>query len=152
MSLSAIRTEIKNILETVTDIGLVHDYERWSVDWNTILSLFKPTGKDYIRGWMITRAATTEAVLTQGIGGSNVREHRFVIKGVMGLKDAQATEKTFHDLVEAVCTALRQNPALNNSAEESDPPQVLTVDIRMFGQVLCHYAEIELKATELVSR
>lgn len=152
MSLSAIRTEVKTILQNVTDIGVVHDYERWSNDWNTILSMFQPSGKAYIRGWMITRRATQEVVVTQGLGGSNQREHSFVIKGVFGLKDDIASEKTFQDLIESICSALRGNPTLNGSAIECDPPQVMSVDIRMFSQVLCHYAEIELKAAEIVTR
>lgn len=152
MSLSAIRTEIKTILNSVTDIGVVHDYERWSKDWNTILSLFQPSGKAYIRGWMITRRATSEQVITQGPGGTNQRDHSFVIKGVFGLKDDTASEKTFQDLLESICTALRGNPTLNGSALGCEPPQVLSVDIRMFSQVLCHYAEIELKASEIVTR
>ncbi len=152
MSLVNIRTEIKNILNTVTDVGVIHDYERWTTDWNTLLSMFKPAGKDYIRGWMITRQAAQEGVSTQGVGGDNQRIHRFVIKGIGSLKDDQATEKTFQDLVESVCQKLRENPNLNNTAEESDPPQVLTVEVRMFSQILCHYAEIELKVTERVTR
>jgi hypothetical protein len=152
MSLSAIRTEIKTLLTGVTDIGVVHDYERWAIDWNTILAQFKPAGKDYIRGWMITRQASPERVIEPGAGGLNDRTHRFLIKGIASLKDDAATEQIFQDLVESVCQILRANPDLNGSAVESDPPQVLTVEMRMFSQVLCHYAEIELKVTEYVTR
>jgi len=143
MGLAEIRTEIKNILLSIDGIGIVHDYYRWSVDWKSFLELFKANG--YIKGWMITRESTREERETMP---QSRRIHTFKIWGVMGHNDAQATEKTFQDLVESICDTFRSNNTLNGQAFDSDPIQVTLIENRMFGKVLAHVAELTLNVLE----
>jgi len=56
MPLAEIRTQIKTILEGVSGIGIVHEYERWAADWKGFLDLFKDAN-GWINGWSITRRA-----------------------------------------------------------------------------------------------
>lgn len=150
MSLSIIRTEIKGIMDGVTDIGVVHDYERLATDWIKFLSFYKPAGKNYIRGWSITRQKSPE----KGNGEDDTaahqyrRMHNMVIRGYYGLKDSDASEKVFQDLVETVCDTFRGKPTLNGKADDSSPPQVDIFETRMFGTVLCHYVEIRIVVEE----
>lgn len=150
MSETAIRTEISGLLGSVTNIGKVYDYERWAADWATFINLFKANigGVDQIRGWEIGRKAA------QAQYDSNAEElttHQFVIRGYMGVKDSDATEKTFNTLIEAIRTKFRFNFKLNGTCELAGPVNVDLIDTRTFGSVLCHYCELSLPVQELYS-
>ena len=98
-----------------------------------------------ISGWTITR---------EGIGESdadhtrNDTQHRIKIRGYYGLKDADASELVFQDLVDAVTAAFRNNYGLNGAANHTTPLQAPVIDLRMFGVVLCHYCELTMTAVE----
>lgn len=155
MPQSLIRAQIKIILEAVTGIGRVYDYLRWATDWTTILSLFKPAGQDKINAWMITRKATGER---WGTIARLEDVHSFMIIGVYSHDDQSASEKTFQDLIDAIQAKFRDYEDLNGTCLTTAPQsgdysdkagiQVLTVEIRMFGGVLCHYCELGLGVEE----
>ncbi len=153
MSESTIRAQIYAILNGLTDIGKVYDYERWAADWNVFINLFKATvgGVDQIRGWEISRRSVKEEKIVLGIGAStNEITHGFLIRGYMGINDASATEKTFNALIEAIAAVFRSNKKLNNTARDHDFIQAEVIDTRMFGGVLCHYAELSLTAYQRI--
>lgn len=143
MGEATIRTAIYNILNGVTDIGKVYDYERWAADWTTFINLFKTTigGVDQIRGWEIGRRSAPEKLFTMGL---NLRDHVYVLRGYMGVNDSNATEKTFNNLIESIADAFRSNDRLNDAAESHDLIQADIIEFRVFGGVLCHYAELSL--------
>lgn len=149
MTLSTIRTEVKTVLEGITDIGKVYDYERFTTDWTTYLSKFKPAGKTYIRGWTIRRAKTPEGYdeLADNFGR---RKYRLIIRGYASVDDANASSKTFDDLIETICDTFRPLTVnnLNGKAMGSGLVQVEIVEDRMFGSVLCHYCELSLEVEE----
>lgn len=149
MSLTTIRTEIKTVLEGITDIGVVHSYERFSTDWTKFLAFFKPAGKSYVRGWSIRRERTPEGYDELGTNFGR-RKYRFVIRGYMSLEDATASSNTFDDLIETVCDTFRPLTVnnLNEKAMGSGLIQVELVQDRMFGSVLCHYCELSLEVEE----
>lgn len=144
MGLSNIRAEIKTILGSVSGIGKVHDFERWTIDWKKFLEFFK-TEDNKINGWTITRSTSREE--NQAMG-TNIRTHQIVITGYYGLKDSIESEKTFQDLIESVCDALRSNNDLNGSCLRSEPPQITRVYPRPFGGVLVHVCNILLSVDE----
>ena len=144
MSLSLIRDQIKAILLATSGVGTkVHDYERWAKTWEDYLAFFKSNG--LIKGWTITRTATSEAKSTTT---TNMRTHTFLIRGYYSLDDSAATEKTFQNVIEAIATAFRADPTLNGTAFDSDPLQVDIVGNVMFGSVLCHFCELRLLVQE----
>lgn len=147
MSESTIRTEIKNIISGVTDIGVVHDYERWASTDAGFIDLFRTTigGVNQIRGWVISRKTPA------GEENNEIRTHTFVIRGYMGLVDANATEKTFTALIEAACAAFRANPKLNDTAASSEYITVNAVEQRMYGTDICHFTELALTVYEDIS-
>jgi hypothetical protein len=153
MSESTIRAQIYSILNSVEDIGKVYDYERWSADWTTFINLFKTAidGEDQIRGWEIGRRSVKETKVVIGLSaGGNEKAHGFLIRGYLRVKDAEASEKTFSSLIEAIGDAFRSNPKLNQTAERHDFIQADPIESRVFGGVLCHYAELTLTAYERI--
>ncbi len=151
MSETAIRTQIAAVVNGVTNVGKVYDYERWAPDWGTFISLFKTTisGVAQIRGWEIGRRGFSEKqAAIGGEYGQNEKRHEYLIRGYMGVDDSAATEKTFNALIEAISDALRNNWTLNGSALNHEWLQAPVIEARMFGSVLCHYCELTLAVCE----
>ena len=156
MSLWRIRSQIKNILEDVHGIGVVYDHEKWASTWDKFINFFR-NGENLINGWMITRRRTQKFILAQG--GEDTRVHHFIIKGIMGLNDARDTEIIFQDLIEDIVERFDRYDTLNNTCWSCCPVngparltsgiQVNVVEPRMFGSVLCHYAELFLYVQEI---
>lgn len=154
MALKDIREQIKVILCGVSGIGVVHDYMRFSNNWGKFISLFKDAdGK--INGWMFTRKKTPKSLQTKG--DSN-RTHHFVLYGFYALQDDQESEIVFQDLIEAIDAKFASYDTLNGTCfccsptqdaqDKADGIQVDVVEVRMFGDVLCHYAELSLYVQE----
>lgn len=148
MSLSGVRDALKTLVEGVTGIGVVHDYERHAKDWATYLGFYKKAGTSVINGWQITRRATREE---EHAAQQTYRFHTFIINGFYSLDDSAASEKTFQDLVESICTAVREDADLGGAAFHVTPPTVTVVEQRMFGDVLVHFCEINVQAEEDVT-
>lgn len=147
MALEEIRAHIKSVLEGVSGIGTVHEYERWAADWTRYLALFK-TSADKINGWTITRRGTASVRDTMP---TIMRNHTFIIRGIYGLKDTDESELTFQALIEAIQDAFEDEYLLGGYALNSGPMQVNVVENRMFGTILCHFAELTLPVEERVT-
>ncbi len=148
MAEATVRARLKTILESVTSVGTVHDYERWAADWTTYLDRFKTTisSVDVIRGWTITCQSFSPVVL-ETIGDQQInREYVYKIRGYFGLDDANASEKAAMLIVEDVCEALDADTTIHGASyygPGAHPMAELTVfEPRAYGDVLCHYAEI----------
>jgi hypothetical protein len=146
----AIVADIKTKLTGIPGVGMVHDYERWTADWAKFLAFFTDsTGK--ILGWEITRAAASEHQ-----AGAFFRHHQFKLNGYMGLNDAKATSKAFQALCDEVCAAFRSVDTStpwgysNGDSPANSAAQIESINDRMFGNVLCHCAEISLSVTERI--
>ena len=151
MSEATIRAQIKTELESVTNIGLVHDYDRLTTTWGELLARFKTTigGGDQVRAWTIQWGGFVPGD-PQSVGGLFVRFHQFVIRGYLGLDDSTATEKTFSALAETVSNELDGSATLHSLSTYFDTPwaSVPVCEARMFGSALCHYCEINLVVGE----
>ena len=158
MSQSAIRTAVYNAVNGVTDAGKVYDRERFSASWDTFLSQFKTTisGTDQIRGWTVSFAgyASPPEKLFAGPPGAQsfviARPYVFKVMGYMGLNDADATEKTFATLAEAVVAALDADSTLHDDSTylETSPASIDLFGTLLLGSVLCNHAEITIIVTE----
>jgi len=146
MSLSTVRAEVKSVLEDVTGIGEVLDYERYAREWSTYKSLFKSGA--HVNFVQIQRPSFTRIV--HGSDSCERVTHNFLLKGAYSLNDEAATEKTFQDLVEAMCQAFRDKPDLNDVAEVVIYPISGRIYNGMFGNVLCHICEIEISIRERI--
>lgn len=157
MSVPAMREQIKTILLGVTGIGVVHYYNRRATDWNKILERFKDAD-----GKINTVMFARDKMQKRLTGGSPERAHLWRIRVIMGLKDDAATGITFDALLTAIEAAFENYDDLNGTCLTTksldwgplagqEGIQIETIDERVFGSVLCHYAELLLCAIEYES-
>lgn len=112
-------------------------------DWATLAKLY--VANDKFNGWHITRRATPE---NWGDLPTVKRHHSFEIAGIYALNDADASEKTFQNLVEQVMNLFRFDFELGGHCLMAGPLNLETLEARMFGAVLCHVAVIKLPVQE----
>ncbi len=155
MSEAAIRNTLKLALDGVTDIGIVHDYERYANTWDVFEGFFRVTirRKEQVRGWTIgyqgIPVSEREAFRTGSKAGI-ARTHRFQIMGIMGISDEDESEKTFAALAEDVCDALDDDDTLHGSTYIHTSTAVLAFDPSPFAGVLVHAAVISIDIIEAI--
>ena len=143
MSWANIRTKLKTLIEAVSGIGIVHDYQRWSVESGDDATLFVSSGRYNV--CYITRDESLEDFEASD---QHYRRHQVRLIMFYSVDDSDATEKTFSDLMEAICDDLRADATLTTSAESSAPPQVVNDGHTRFRGALCHYGEITVEIRE----
>jgi hypothetical protein len=156
MSESAIRQKIFDILAgreglaeplyASDSLGMVHKYERWAADWAKFLTFFKDPVSARIFGWEIRRS-NMQSVKLGAFEEQNT--HGYLLKGYLGVQDADGTEILFNAKVEEVCGLFRGNHTLGGVCLDAGPVSVELIEERFFGSVLCHYAELRLPVTEI---
>ena len=125
----------------------VHALQRHVNDWRSMLAAFT-TGAapdTVIHGWTISRERVDERWLSNK---EVVRVHHFKIRAYYGSQDSAATEDTFQDILEDVSDHWRSDFDMDGTAEQRTPLQFPVIDYRLFGGVLCHYAEGTTAITE----
>jgi len=149
---ATLRAAIETLMNTVTNIGTVHDYERHSTDWSDLLDKYKTTisSTEQIRGWTTTCERVENRVEANQY---HRKTYTFVIRGYLGLDDADETEKTAIALGIAVIEKLEQYPRLNGTLTvgtftADGWPYIEVFQPRMLGGMLCHYTEIRLQVYE----
>jgi hypothetical protein len=151
-SYTALRDALETRLDTVANVGQTHNRERYTSNWSDFLAMMTATigGQKQVRGWWVSRDGFTDE--PSDFGNIN-RVHQFVVRGVQSLNDGDNTETTFQNLVEEVAAAVANDDALAVAAvgEWDVGPARVTMDTRMFGSVLCHYAEIQVPVQEVLS-
>jgi|GEM_PF-664044 len=147
MSDATIRAAIKARLDALgAGIGRVHDYERWNVSGANFLTLFQDTATKKIFGWEIMRRAVRAQKVTMR---RYKLIHRYVLRGYYGLEDSAATEKTVNALVDQIVLDFMLTKLSGTQGEQM--PEA-SIEVRMFGHVLCHVAEITLpEVAEIVA-
>jgi len=150
-TLAQIREAIRARVAGIANIGKVNDYERYATHMSDLKTLYVATiaGADQLRGWHIRRVSKRESYIDLQRW---VIVNNWLIRGFMALDDSAGSEKTFDDLVEAVCDIFDTTPTLiadPNYAEvvldeESGGVQVPESGPVMFAGVLCHAARLTL--------
>lgn len=149
MSYSAILALLKTIVEGVAGTGKIHDYVRLARNEQKFIELF--VTDNVVNGWQISRRSTPQSFEDSDEKDGVLIEavHEYILTGFRGIDDANASEKTFQNLVEAVSDALATDSTLQAADYNIGAPQILVVEPRAFGHVLCHVAEISIKIAEL---
>jgi len=158
MSEATIRTDIYDAINWIIDIGNVHDYDRFTADWTAFVERYSITidGVKLMRGWDISYESMGPSTPMEfKIPNRYMRTHVFVIRGYLGMSDSDESEKTASVLAEAVCNAIDDDADLSNKNRYYQSPDRLA-RIRsfvslVFGDVLCHYVEIETRVTEFIT-
>jgi hypothetical protein len=142
------RDAIKAQIELVSDVGRVHDGQVYAKDQRGLLHHFGTTidGVQQIVGWWIERPTRRVAETDMDTQNTINWSHTFTIHGVMGYQDKRDTDGIFGDLVDDVIDSLalmvRQPGDTLPGAWQLIPPRLRVQELRMFTDVLCHYAEI----------
>lgn len=148
MSDEAIRLKIQEVIKRVPGIGPVHEYERWTKDWNQFLALFQDPISKKILGWEITRQSAPGKYI------SNCEEEvsaAYRIQGYLAVQDSDRTDIKFNALIDLVRAEFRQDFTLGGLNELPKGFNVQTIDTRTFGSVMCHYCEIIIPVQEVQS-
>jgi len=168
VSLETLITQVVTEINKVTDVGNVYNYERWAAFLSKALDIAKYTtsdGDSVIRFWTVTCAKTPQdwAPTKHNPGGirGRLREYELVIRGVFGHSDASQSELDARPLVFSVMDIIDASTTIHSAqAFGADSTKILfaePVQLFMFDTVLvqgagmlCHYAELHLKAQETV--
>lgn len=152
MSEATIRAEVKSLIETVANIGNVHDYVRSTYFWSQFFTEHQDGSK--ILTWEITRKSTSEELWTSGGVEDNYKDtHSFMIIGRMSLADELETEKDFQNLASEVQKKFREDADLNGTILPIKPPnlmQIKSVGHASYAGVLVHEAVLTIDLTERV--
>lgn len=167
MTDATVRADLFAIINAVTDVGNVYDYQKWSLFWADIVADFVTEigGSDVIRAWTISLQSLDPSLYQWQRDGTStagaavlLREYTWKIRGFFSHDDANTSEKTIATLIRTVMNALDTSPVLHDGdqyhmgPENEVPPAVLdTFDLRIFGGVLCHYAEITQRVGEYLA-
>ncbi len=153
--LKIIRDYLATQIASIPEVGIVHDYHRYSTNLTDLKNLCKY--RDSIRVWMITREAApaTPAADDEQADGGNVYRvtHVFLIRGYTQVEDGQASELTHHDLCEQIVEKLDGDYSLGKNAPfGSSPVSLRRTNHVMFAGVLCHHSELVLEVYEVRAR
>lgn len=135
-----IRARVKTDLLTVTGIGQVHDYERWTNDPTTFVSFFVSAG--LVNGWTVVVGMES----SWSSGHEVDRFYRVTIRGYRVVNDAAASAKSFDEEIDGAMTALENDWHLSHLVENLEGGITATdPEHRIFGEVLCHYIELSAR-------
>lgn len=150
MSYSGIIAQINIILSSATGLSTakIYNYDRLSRQWDEYISSFKDTTNNVVHGWTITRNKLAEM---PEASRTNTVTTTWILRGYYSLGSSGATETTFQGIIDNIRTAFISKTDLNNSCLTTSPIQVDIIEPRMFGDVLCHYAELRLETIEEVT-
>lgn len=157
MSVAAARAAIVACLNGVTDIGIVHAYERYANDLARLKALYYSPSHSAVRGWYVRRVTTVEDGNNQG---RTVERVQWRIVGVMSLDDAAASELAFDALIEGVRNAFASDETLGGTVDQCTTPdenresciQLDDCGPVMFGGVLCHACRLRLTTVRYLER
>jgi hypothetical protein len=147
MSDTTLRNSIASMLQEVPGIGIVHKYERWTKDMSQFLTMFQDPASKKIFGWEITRAGIGKI---EKITQKFKVPHLYKLKGYYGLQDSAQSEIEFNAIVDGIVLKFisKQIPG----TEMKTWPRAPRIEPRVFGSVLCHYAEMDFEVPEIVAK
>lgn len=122
-------------LATIPTIGLVHPYERLTVEPDLASGVFGDP--QALRAWTLTR----ESVQHERNAGLESRgQERLVLRGFLSVDDSQASELVLQDLIEQIAALLRPTHTVG-AFDRVGPLQIEQVAHSRVGQThLCHVA------------
>lgn len=150
MSYSTVIAQIDTVLKSATGVvdNNVYKYDRLEREWTAYLSAFKDATNSVIHGYTITRVNWTEI---REASRSNLRTTKWIIRGYYSLGSSGETEATFQGIIDNIATKFSEDPRLNSTVLSVESFNLDILEARMFGDVLCHYAEMSLTTEEQIN-
>jgi len=150
MTTETIRAAIVATLNTVPDIGVVHDRERYAGEMNKQRALYVRDGK--LNGWFVSRRSQRNE--PRGVGNNRrLVATQWELRGYRALYDDESSEIAHDAVIDGIVDAFRADPELGGTVIDqlSDPydegtlgPQLALSGPVMFAGVLCHRASLLL--------
>lgn len=151
-TLTEIRDAIHAKVAGVTGVGVVHKYERYANKTSDLAAKYfsGTVPNKRLTGWFIRRASKR---VTGPAVGRFVIWNEWMIRGYMSVEDADATELTCDDLVEAICAAFQADETLGGvitgTVQDVDDGNLVGIQVEesgpvLFAGVLCHSARLKL--------
>jgi hypothetical protein len=149
-----IRAAIAAVMQTVPDIGMVHDYERYAdslQDFRTIY-ITEIGGEALIRGWFIRRVSRREA---SDYNGRVKVTMSWLIQCYFGLQDAEASEQDLDAVLDALVAAFRADETLGGVVDSTIVGQDAGLQVEEVGPLLftgklCHSARCRLSTQHFI--
>lgn len=141
------------LMNTVPNIGLVHNRKRYKQDQKEFLDLFRTSigGVTQIRGWLVSSPSQTRK---RGPSQGTFEDIQLLIYGYMSAEDARSTEREFNALTETIADTLQTHIHLGEVGgagpsyiAQAALPQIPRRDYARIAGVLVHYAEITITVT-----
>ncbi|SFP43705.1 hypothetical protein SAMN05216567_106152 [Variovorax sp. OK605] len=151
--LDTLRSAIVLTLNTVPQIGRVHDRERSLADEAALRALYLydlPAGGQQLRGWWLRRTATEERSVDTARAMS---VDSWTLQGHLAFDDAAASELVLDALVEDIRDAVRGDPTFGGACatgpltddKRTDGVQVDGTGLVTFCGVHCHGVALQLR-------
>lgn len=150
MSYATVIAQIDTTLKSATGVvdANVFKYQKLTRDPAAYIAAFKDATNSVIHGYIITRVNFNEI---REAGRSNLRTTKWVIRGYYSIGRAGATEETFQGIIENIATAFSADPTLSGTVISVENFSLDNFDAGMWGDVLCHFAEMSLTTQEQVN-
>lgn len=151
MSYDVVRDRIYSLLLSVPDIGNVYSSPRYASDWRTYLERFRTriNDRDVIRLCWFTRSQVMEtAIKSEADHVVHVeRSETWSITVIHGFEDVPPSEYGFQEVLDGIQDVFRYEDQLGipEVVQGHSPVNVVSAGMSMFGDVLCHKAELSLK-------
>lgn len=141
-------TYLVDLIEGVTGVENVFAGEMMTRDLGSFIAQFKASDNT-LRGFTVFRRGTKTKPLTTM---EHQWDHTIVIRGYRGLSVANGSEATFQQQLDDVVNTVNRDETLGGNCETHNCLQLPQQKPMMYGNVLCHFAEMSLVAQELVTR
>lgn len=158
-TVNQIRAAIAEKIHGVNPAVAAHEYERYTKNQSDLLAMYQAPDsldatKARLNGYHVRKVSTREVFVDTGRWSI---WHRWRIRGLMSLDDADESEKLFDTQLEAIRDAFRLDDTLGGLILGTIDPesgeagmQVIEQKPVMFAGVLCHWAEMGLSTQHLV--
>lgn len=150
MSYATVIAQIDTTLKSATGVvdANVFKYQKLTRDPAAYIAAFKDTTNSVIHGYIITRVNFNDI---REASRSNLRTTKWVIRGYYSIGSAGATEETFQGIIENIATAFSSDPTLSGTVLSVENFSLDNFDAGMWGDVLCHFAEMSLTTQEQIN-
>jgi hypothetical protein len=153
--LAVVRAAIKTTLDSVTGIGATFDYFRGAQDMTEAErdALMATVGGRF-HVWFLSMADERPYLTKRYPATHEHSVYGFSLHGYYAVDEANASEKTFALLCEAVIAKFRQakpglaSSAFTNVVDEQGPVEWVVSGHKTFCGVLCHYARLDVATRE----
>lgn len=143
-----LRTAIVARLNTVSNVGQVHNRPRWNADWSKFLDHFKTTvgGKSTLLGWWVSRESAQSDVSVSDFNNVT-RIETFILTGIQAFVDNDDSYANLQALCDTIMADLDNQSTLSVTGVQVHavgPCSLRSFGEQMLGSVLAHVCEIEV--------